>query len=183
MRTPLVSDAVRVLLLEMHEDMSEAGQVRMSRAAYAARLGRAERRISDRLEQAVAAGLLDRVEKGAPGRFPLYAALLSPATGERVRAKGSRAWTDRGTDGGPTYAGRSAAPVDRRTGVPRSSRSGGARAPGGRVSRISNHPLTAPRLVAVPERQQEQRNDEDRQPAYHPATPDWPAVRRAGGGA
>ncbi len=199
LRTPLVTDSVRVLLLAMCDDMIENAQVRMSRAVYATRLCRSERRISERLEQAVAAGLLDRVEKGAPGRLPLYAGLLAPPTGERVRAKSSRTWPTAGADVRRADGGHSpsveevpgvtdvrladCSTPDRRTGVTPASRSEGGRPPGGRGSRISNHPLTAPRLVTVHGRQQERRNDEDRQPAYHPATPGWPAVRRAGGGA
>ncbi len=154
-----------MLLLAMADDMTEAGQVRMSRSVYAARLGRTERRISDRLEQAVKAGLLDRVEKGAPGRYPLYAALLASPTGERVRSRYSTPWPDedergtdrrhtseqeRGTDRRHTNAGRSAAPVTRRTGVTPSPRSEGARAPGARVSRISNNPPTVTGLPAGP---------------------------------
>ncbi len=195
-----MTDSVRVLLLALCDDMTENAQVRMSRGVYATQLGRSERRISERLEQAVTAGLLDRVEKGAPGRLPLYAGLLAPPIGDRVRSKSSRAWPAGGTDVRPADGGHSreddealgvtdvrladcSTPIGR-TGVTPAPRSEGGRPPGGRGSRISNHPPTAARLAAVPAAHREDRNDQDEQrPVYYPATSSWPAVRRPGGAA
>ena len=195
--TPLVTDSVRVLLIAMADDMTENAQVRMSRTAYAARLKRSERRISERLEQAVTAGLLDRVEKGAPGRLPLYAGLLAPPTGSRIRAKSSRTWSAGVTDVRPADGGHSlhdetsvgvtdvrladCSTPSRRTGVTADSRSEGGRPPGGRGSRFSNHPLTGPQLVAVPATQDEKRSNDEAD--YWPAEANWPPVRKAGGGA
>ncbi|OOC56472.1 MULTISPECIES: hypothetical protein [Nocardiopsis] len=74
--TARVPDSVRVLLLVLAEHMDEDGRVEVSRDDLAALLSRAPRRISARLADAVAAGLLTQVRRGARGRPSAYQAAL-----------------------------------------------------------------------------------------------------------
>lgn len=76
MRSPHITDSTRVLLLVLHDDMREDGYVSVPREQLAARLDRTERKVSQRLADAVEARLLDRVVRGQKGRTAVYRALL-----------------------------------------------------------------------------------------------------------
>ncbi|MCU1691153.1 MAG: hypothetical protein JWM64_244 [Frankiales bacterium] len=148
LRSAAISDSVRVLLLALCDDMTEAGQVSVPRSRLATRLGRSERRVSERLEQAVEARLLDRVQTGTPGRTAVYAALLATEQ-RRVRPR----TTSRREGGGRPplepipLRGRTAAPIEGADGRPPAPRSEG----GGRGSRQSNEQRESARLLqAVP---------------------------------
>ncbi len=133
-------DSVRVLCLALHDEMHENGHVQVSRSALAAKLGRAERRISERIEQAMHHGWLDRIQRGAPGQYAIYTALVPPPNAEPAPRRATRPWSSLretdggpaidGTDGGPANRGRAPAGVGGGTGVPLSSRLGGGRPPG-----------------------------------------------------
>ena len=75
-RSPCISDAVRVLLLALADDMTESGRVSVPRAKLMTKINRSERRVGDRLTAAVGAGLLDRVAAGRKGHTAVYAATL-----------------------------------------------------------------------------------------------------------
>lgn len=82
LRTPLVGDAVRVLLLTLALGMDDAGVVEVKQRDLADLLARAERRIRDRLADAVDAGFLRQVERGRSGRPSRYQATTpDPPTG------------------------------------------------------------------------------------------------------
>lgn len=89
-RSPLISDSVRVLLLVLHEDMAADGFVSVPRKQLAARLGKDPRRIAERIEQAVAAGLLFRLRAGQPGVTAEYRATFPGGRTERVRPSSSK---------------------------------------------------------------------------------------------
>lgn len=90
LRSPLISDSVRVLLIALHDDMQADGFVSVPRKQLAARLGKNPRRISERFEQAVAAGFLGRVRAGQPTVTAEYRAMLPNANAERVRPSSSK---------------------------------------------------------------------------------------------
>ena len=69
------TDSVRVLLMVMHRHMREDGYVSIKRELLLAELGRTDRRVASRLADAVAAGYLDRVSAGYPGRAAVYRAI------------------------------------------------------------------------------------------------------------
>lgn len=75
-KTSRVGDACKLLLIAMADDMRDDGYVTVPREELALRLGRADRRISERLAEAVDARLLDRVQRGQKGRTATYRALL-----------------------------------------------------------------------------------------------------------
>ncbi len=89
-RSPLISDSVRVLLLVLHEDMSADGFVSVPRTQLAERLNKNPRRIAERFEQAVAAGFLDRTRAGRPTVTAEYKAMLPDAGTKRVRPSSSK---------------------------------------------------------------------------------------------
>jgi hypothetical protein len=76
LRTGRVGDATKVLLLTMHDDMDPQGYVSVPRPVLAERLGRSERRVTERLTEAVGARLLDHVRRGQKGVTPVYRAML-----------------------------------------------------------------------------------------------------------
>ena len=76
-RTPALSDACRVLLLVLAlHHMTAAGEVSVPRKRLAEELGRSERRIAERFEQAVAAGFLTRKRRGQQHVTAVYRACL-----------------------------------------------------------------------------------------------------------
>jgi hypothetical protein len=74
-----ITDATRVLLLVLMDDMDARGYVSVPRDALAKRLKRNERKVSARFEDAVSAQLLDRVVRGNRGRTAVYRAMLPTA--------------------------------------------------------------------------------------------------------
>jgi hypothetical protein len=81
-RTALVSDSVRAVLLLLSDHMGADGYVSVPRSKLAEELGRSPRRVTERLQAAVDAGLLARVSRGYEGHTAVYRALLP--TPERV---------------------------------------------------------------------------------------------------
>lgn len=75
-RCPLITDAARVALLAMAMDMDEAGHVSVPREDLAARIGKGKARITERLQAAVDAGLLERTVAGKRGQVAEYVARL-----------------------------------------------------------------------------------------------------------
>lgn len=75
-RSPHITDSTRVLLMLLAEDMREDGYVSVPRQRLAQQLDRTERKVSQRLADAVEARLLDRVVRGQKGRTAVYRALL-----------------------------------------------------------------------------------------------------------
>lgn len=81
LRTPLITDAVRVALLALAMDMDDAGRVSVSREDLALRLNKGKARISERLQAAVDAEFLDRVVAGKKGRVAEYLATAPEGSG------------------------------------------------------------------------------------------------------
>jgi hypothetical protein len=75
-RTPLITDAVRVALLALAQDMDDDGIVSARRDALAERLGRSDRRIGDRLKFAIESGYLARVSRGQKNGAGKYRATI-----------------------------------------------------------------------------------------------------------
>ena len=71
-----ISNATRVLLLVMHDDMDAQGYVSIPRSQLASRLGIPPSRVTERMKQAKAVGLLDTVVAGGPGVRAVYVAAL-----------------------------------------------------------------------------------------------------------
>jgi len=76
-----IGDACRVLLLTLAMTMTDKGTVSVPRESLAAILGKHERRISERIAEAVTAGLLDRAGGGYRGRTSEYMAYLPTGKG------------------------------------------------------------------------------------------------------
>lgn len=74
-----ITDATRVLLLLLLDDMDERGYVAVPRHVLAKRLNRNERKVSARFEDAVNARLLDRVVRGNKGVTAVYRAMVPDA--------------------------------------------------------------------------------------------------------
>lgn len=74
MRSPQITDAVRVALLAMAMDMDDAGRVSVKREDLALRLGKGKARITERVNAAVDAGFLERVLEGKRGQVAVYSA-------------------------------------------------------------------------------------------------------------
>lgn len=94
-RSAAINDGTRVLLLALAEGMDGRGYVSTPRLTLALRVGKSERKVSQRLQEAVAARLLDRVQRGHKGTTATYRALLPDAvrvttTGTLTDAKGCR---------------------------------------------------------------------------------------------
>lgn len=103
LRSSAITDSVRVLLVLLADHMTEGGRVSQPRSRLAEQLGRSERRVAERIEAAIDAGLLTRVERGRVGRTATYAAAFPSA---------------KGADGHPRARGRTTAPSRGRTGAP-----------------------------------------------------------------
>ena len=84
--TARVPDSVRVLLLVLAEHMDDDGRVEVGRDELASMLSRAPRRISERLADAIGAGLLTQTRRGSPGRSAAYEAAFPE--GEQVTPGG-----------------------------------------------------------------------------------------------
>jgi hypothetical protein len=121
--TVRVPDSVRVLLLALAEGMDDDGRVEVGRDDLAALLSRAPRRISARLAEAVGAGLLTQVRRGAPGRPSAYQAAFPES--EHVSPGGHifprKQVTESSTPSQETDAPR-VSPASGETGVPRGTR-------------------------------------------------------------
>jgi hypothetical protein len=93
LRTRLIKDSCRVLLLYMatakdsqgRHLMTEVGYIRRSREQLAAALGLKPQRITDRISEATRAGLLVRVAGGVNGQTAQYAANFPPGPGVASR--------------------------------------------------------------------------------------------------
>ena len=99
-RTPAVADACRVLLLVLGAHMDPTGLVSLKRCDLAAELGRSERRVAERLEQAVTVQFLTRMRRGQKGVTAVYRASLpvaqqdGPQHPERLSARRTTAPRD-----------------------------------------------------------------------------------------
>lgn len=111
-RSPAIGDGTRVLLLHMADHMDARGYVSIPRAQLAAAIARNERRVAERLQEAVAARLLDTVQRGRPGTTAVYVALLGPAVTTPVKvARADRKWDREGAKGADVRMRRIAAPI------------------------------------------------------------------------
>jgi hypothetical protein len=81
LKADYIGDACRVLLLTLAMTMTDKGMVSVPRESLAAILGKHERRISERIAEAVSAGLLDRAGGGYRGRTSEYMAYLPAVKG------------------------------------------------------------------------------------------------------
>lgn len=79
-RADYIGDACRVLMLALAMMMTDRGHVTIQRHVLADTLGKHERRISERLSEACAAGLLDR-SGGYRGRTTEYTAYMPTRKG------------------------------------------------------------------------------------------------------
>ena len=75
-RTPLITDSTRVALLALVPEMDESGLVSFRRQDLAARLGRSDRRVGDRIANAIDAGYLRRISRGQRNGLGRYQATL-----------------------------------------------------------------------------------------------------------
>lgn len=129
LRSPRINDSVRVLLLYLADHMRANRTVSVPRSKIADDLGRSERRISERVSAAHAAGFLDTVEPGYRGHVPVYQGLFPEAERGTGTSTLSSAETvtlserKRVTHGGPTitYSGTSPGGSDRNGGSEGSS--------------------------------------------------------------
>lgn len=118
--SPHIKDNVRVLLLFLAEHMTTDRKVSVPRATIAAKLGKTERRVTERITAAHRAGFLSTVSPGHVGRTAVYQGLfpevesgrnvrplsgdesgsiLSPLSSAETRPLSKR---ERGRNGGPT---------------------------------------------------------------------------------
>jgi hypothetical protein len=99
-KTTSVSDAVRVALLALADDMDDSGMVSVGRPELAGKLARSDRRIGERLTSAISAGLLERVSRGQRNGRGRYRAALpgDPSSGRTGVPKTAGVFR---TDGGP----------------------------------------------------------------------------------
>src|SRR5215213_6475214 len=84
-----MTEAVRVLLLVMAEDMNQGRYVSVPRLRLAKTLAVDPRRITERVLIARELGLLDTVQNGRPGRTATYQGTF-PSGGAHVRTKSKR---------------------------------------------------------------------------------------------
>ena len=75
-RSDLVPESVRGLLWVLDHHMNAQGYVSVPRAKLAELLNRSPQRITERLQKAVEAGLLERVSPGYRGHTAVYRATL-----------------------------------------------------------------------------------------------------------
>lgn len=85
LRSGLIPDSVRVLLLVMADHIQGKDRISVPRNRLSEILGRSPQRITERIQLACEAGFLDRVSLGKPGRTAVYQALLPSSKGPRVR--------------------------------------------------------------------------------------------------
>lgn len=108
--SPTITDATRVLLLDMWITMRRDGRVSVPRAEIARRLGRSERRIDERVAAAVAAGYLAVASPGHRGHTAVYVATLPESATPVGRALRTGKGDPRGSRTQAEKARRSAAP-------------------------------------------------------------------------
>jgi hypothetical protein len=75
-RSSLISDSVRVVLLVLADTMTDTGCVSVPRSRIAAAINRSPRRVTERLELAREAGYLAITRAGKPGQTAAYMARL-----------------------------------------------------------------------------------------------------------
>lgn len=75
-RSAAITDSVRVVLLFLAEHMRENRQVSVPRKDIARNLGRSERKVSQRIADAHAAGFLDTIQRGRKGHTAVYVGLF-----------------------------------------------------------------------------------------------------------
>ncbi len=150
LRTSAVTDSCKLLLVVIADEMNADGYISITRPELCRRLDRSDRRIAERIQQAVEARLLDRVQRGQKGRTAVYRAMLPDtfSTTDRSTLMGQRRavqhdGSERAEPGGPQH------PED-----------GFSKTPGGRAS--SNHQLNGTGLAAVPAARADKRDDEER---------------------
>jgi len=88
-----VSNATKVLLLVLCDDMDRRGYVSVPRSTLARRLGVAPARITERVREAHKVGLLFTVEQGRPGRTATYVATNPVGTHVRTTRRGTHVRT------------------------------------------------------------------------------------------
>ena len=173
LRSSLIGDSVRVVLIVMAEAMTEAGYVSLPRNTLAKTINRAPRRVTERIELARLAGFLNVIRPGKPGQTAEYVATL-PAHphGAPVRTK------PKGTSA--TRHGADSSHHSVRTGAPSKPDTHGA--DGGPTNtrartRARNYPETR-------ERTGDERNagDAPSPNGHHPSTVTEPALQVLDGG-
>ncbi len=106
LRSPHITDSVRVVLLILADHMTEKGYVSIPRTAIADAIGRTPRRVTERLEKARDAGLLDVVRSGRPGRTAEYVAVIpSPLGADGRTTHGADCSTHSWRTGAPSETG------------------------------------------------------------------------------
>lgn len=98
-RSKAITDSTRVLLLAMADHMRADGRVSVPRGDLAVMIDRDSKRITERIQLAISAGLLDRVSAGSPGRTAEYVALLPQGADGRTTRKGADSRDHYGADG------------------------------------------------------------------------------------
>jgi hypothetical protein len=78
-RSPLVTDAVRVMLLALARDMDDDGLVEADRGVVGERLSRHPRKVSERYKLAQEAGFLLKVRGGNRGGSNVFQGTLPPS--------------------------------------------------------------------------------------------------------
>ncbi len=110
-RSKRITDSTRVLLLAMAERMRADGRVSVPRGELVRILDRDTRRITERINLAIEAGLLDRVAAGGPGHTAEYVALLPDGAPVRTRKHGADSRSHYGAPVRTTFDGEHGAPV------------------------------------------------------------------------
>jgi hypothetical protein len=95
-----ITDATRALLLLMADSMKPDQTVSVPRSKLAAQLGRHERRIDERIKQAVEAGFLESVTPGYRTHTAVYRCRF-PRAGQPYRRAGSQRASARGKGDDP----------------------------------------------------------------------------------
>ncbi len=165
LRTSAVTDSCKLLLVVMADEMNADGYISITRPELCRRLDRSDRRIAERIQQAVEARLLDRVQRGQKGRTAVYRAMLPDtfSTTDRSTLMGQRRAVQHD---GSQHADQVRQAVQHdgseraEPGGPQHPENGFSKTPGGRAS--SNHPLNGTGLAAVPAARADKRDDEER---------------------
>lgn len=84
---PHITDSTRVVLLVLADHMTDHGYVSVPRSTIAKTINRSHRRVTERLQDARTAGLLDVVRSGRPGRTAEYVAVIPTSHGADGRTK------------------------------------------------------------------------------------------------
>lgn len=75
-KSPQITDSIRVLLMTLALYMDPSGRVSVPRELLASLLGRTERKVGDKVKQALESGLLLRVVRGQKGRTAVFQAAV-----------------------------------------------------------------------------------------------------------